>query len=827
MQSSLELLNEVARLETLHRLRLLDTVPENEFDEIVSLATQICDAPAGVFSLIDQDRQWFKSCLGLEVKESHRDISFCSHAIQQPDIPLIINDARKDERFKNNPLVTGKPNIVFYAGFPVIHRGFPMGTLCVVDYQPRTLSDLQVKAMKSFAQNIGHILHLRAEKNHFEDENTLLSKVLSLNSSFYLLIDQQLKIREIGTNFIKSIPEIQKGDNFLQHFKWHSTFKLETFLQSGKESYGKLVMMDAAAYPQRYKCSISCFNGNLIICASPVINAQFGIQNYQLKTKDFAPHDSILEYLFLQETTTRNIKEAKEINEKITSKSIELEKLIQQLQQKEKELILSNIRIEEQRQFYSEILNNFPTDIAVFSTDHRYLFVNRHGIKDEATRKYMIGRTDYDYCDLKKLDYSMADQRKAVFNKVIADGTTFEWEDTYTLADNSTQHILRKLAPVKNDQGEVITIIGYGTDITEIRKYQILIETQNDEIKKINDNLEKIVVEKTQKNNELTQLLSNQDKFAMVGEITAGITHDLNTPLGAIKVGSESLAFTLEDLFNTRLATCTQKQLQFACKRANDNTYNLFIGGMQTKKEINSHLNFLATNHPELSDIHPKLAEALVKARIGVEEKNIMAYILQQSNQLAFLELIYSVKAVRFFIATILAASEKASAVIKNLRFYLKEGSATEMSQVNLSNSIQTVLSIFSHEIKKGVEIEMDVPEELYLFGYEAKIYQLWSNIIKNAIDAMNSKGIILIRAHENEDRITIHISNNGPQIPEDIRDKIFDKFFTTKESSQGTGLGLNIVRQVMDEHRGQVSVVSDKDLTTFIFNFPKKSKTV
>ena len=221
-------------------------------------------------------------------------------------------------------------------------------------------------------------------------------------------------------------------------------------------------MMDAIQHTQRFKCSVSCFNGNIIICASPVINAQFHIQDYRLKTKDFAHHDSILEFLFLQETTNRNIREAKEINEKITSKSHELEKLIQQLQQKEKELILSNIRIEEQRQFYSEILNNFPTDIAVFSTDHRYLFVNRHGIKDEAIRKFMIGRTDYDYCDLKQTDYSMADKRKALFTKVIAEGKSLEWEDSYTLPDNTQKFILRKLAPVLNERGEIMSIVGYG-----------------------------------------------------------------------------------------------------------------------------------------------------------------------------------------------------------------------------------------------------------------------------------------------------------------------------------------------------------------------------
>ena len=330
MTSFQEPFNEFTRLQTLYSLRLLDTLPEKEFDEMVSLATEICEAPAGVFSLIDEQRQWFKSCFGLDVRETQREISFCSHAILQPNEPFIITDARLDERFKNNPLVTGDPHLVFYAGFPVLHEGLPMGTLCVIDYKPRTLTELQIKAMKSFAQNISHLLHLHAEKNHFKAEHHLLSKALSVNSSYYLLIDAQLKLKEIGSNFIKSIPEIQTGDELLQHFKWHSTFNLNAFLESGKESYGRLVLMDAIEHTQRYKCSISTFNGNLIICASPVINAQFNIQDYRLKTKDFAPHDSILEFLFLQETTNRNIREAKEINEKITSKSHELEKLIQQ-----------------------------------------------------------------------------------------------------------------------------------------------------------------------------------------------------------------------------------------------------------------------------------------------------------------------------------------------------------------------------------------------------------------------------------------------------------------------------------------------------------------
>lgn len=813
---------ESARLHMLQQLRILDTPAEKEFDEIIELAAAICEVPVCVFTLVDENRQWFKACVGLDAKESPREISFCTHAILQPDDPLIIEDANEDERFKNNPLVTEDPHIVFYAGFPVLYKGAPMGTICVIDFKKRKLNALQIQAMTTFARNIGQLLQLREEKLKSEKENKLFAKALNLNSSYYLLIDPSWTLTEIGNNFKKSIPQIAIGNLFSDHFKWHSRFDIENFLKSDNEDYGKLVLIDAKEYKQRYKCSISKMDRHIIICASPVINTHFKIEDYKIRTKDFANHDSILEFLFLQETTARNISEAKEITEKITLKSIELEKVISQLQQKEREQILSNIRIEEQKEFYSEILNNFPTDIAVFSTDHRYLFVNSRGIKDQETRDFMIGRTDYDYCDIRKIDYSIADKRRAQFNKVLGTQCPVEWEDAYPQPDGSTKYILRRFAPVFNASNELISVIGYGADITDLKNYQVQIEKQNDSIKIINDNLEKLVLEKTEKNNELTQMLTHQDKLAMVGEITAGITHDLNTPLGAIKVGSESLKYTLEELFSHVLAPTSLDQVKYACKLAQNQTYDLFIGGMQTQKETESFKSLLAQLYPALSSEHKKLSDAFVKARVNVNDTESIQWILQFENRLAFLELIYVIKAVRFFIDTILQASDRASGVIKNLRFYLKEGSITEMTDINLLSSIQTVLSIFSHELKKGIELQMDVPKNIQLFGYEAKIYQLWSNIIKNALDAMKSKGIMIIRAKETKHDVIVEISNNGPEIPKSIKEKIFDKFFTTKDESSGTGLGLNIVKQVVEEHRGQILVQSDQNLTTFTIRMPK-----
>lgn len=136
--------NEVQRAETLKRLNILDTKPEERFDRLTRLARRFFDVPAAVVSLIDSERQWFKSCAGVDVKETSREISFCGHAILGHD-PLIVPDTLKDERFYDNPLVTGEFGVRFYAGVPLIYQnGYQLGTLCIFDTKPRQFSQEQV-----------------------------------------------------------------------------------------------------------------------------------------------------------------------------------------------------------------------------------------------------------------------------------------------------------------------------------------------------------------------------------------------------------------------------------------------------------------------------------------------------------------------------------------------------------------------------------------------------------------------------------------------------------------------------------------------------------
>ncbi|MCX9158388.1 GAF domain-containing protein [Niveibacterium sp. 24ML] len=143
--------DEAERLKALHDLLVLDTEPEERFDSITAFCCSAFKVPIALVSLVDTDRQWFKSRQGLDACETGRDISFCGHAILQAE-PLIVTDAATDPRFADNPLVTGEPKIRFYAGMPLqLHSGQRIGTLCLIDRRPRRLEPEEIAQLRDLA----------------------------------------------------------------------------------------------------------------------------------------------------------------------------------------------------------------------------------------------------------------------------------------------------------------------------------------------------------------------------------------------------------------------------------------------------------------------------------------------------------------------------------------------------------------------------------------------------------------------------------------------------------------------------------------------------
>lgn len=165
--------NEALRVKTLRELKVLDTSPEERFDRLTRLAKRLFNVPIALVSLVDADRQWFKSCVGLGVRETPRDISFCGHAILGDQI-LTVRDAGLDERFHDNPLVLGEPGIRFYAGCPLtMANGSTLGTLCLIDVKPRDLDDEERALLRDLARMAEQ--ELAAVQMASMDELTLLS----------------------------------------------------------------------------------------------------------------------------------------------------------------------------------------------------------------------------------------------------------------------------------------------------------------------------------------------------------------------------------------------------------------------------------------------------------------------------------------------------------------------------------------------------------------------------------------------------------------------------------------------------------------------------
>ena len=158
--------NEIDRLSELKEYRIMDTIPESDFDDITMLASQICGTPISLVSLVDEKRQWFKSHHGLSVRETPRELAFCAHAINTAGQIFIVNDSRDDVRFYDNPLVIGEPHVIFYAGVPLVTPGGnPLGTLCVIDSRPRELADSQLRALQALTSQVMCQLELRKKNS--------------------------------------------------------------------------------------------------------------------------------------------------------------------------------------------------------------------------------------------------------------------------------------------------------------------------------------------------------------------------------------------------------------------------------------------------------------------------------------------------------------------------------------------------------------------------------------------------------------------------------------------------------------------------------------
>ncbi len=383
----------------------------------------------------------------------------------------------------------------------------------------------------------------------------------------------------------------------------------------------------------------------------------------------------------------------------------------------------------------------------------------------------------------------------------------------------SNQGVLKGVLYLENNQlNDVFT--SERVEILGLLSSQILISIENAQLY---HNLEQKVTERTiELQTTLEDLRSTQsqlihsEKLAALGQLIAGIAHEVNTPLGAIRASIDNVL----DSFNDVTASLPQLS-KFTLVT---NRLQLFMNLLDraknaaptslTSKEKRAAKRELRQLFSEKNIENPSiLADILVYMKITEDYMDLLP-LLRDEEATNIVKIARNFASIHNNSANINLAINKASKVIFALRKFAHQDTSGEKSELDIIDSIDTVLTLYNNQIKQGIEIIKDYQVLPIVKCYVDEIQQVWTNIIHNALQAMKNKGTLTIKVLHSDQQIIISFTDTGCGIPEEIKGRIFEAFFTTKERGEGSGIGLDIVKKIIDKHNGKIEVDTSADTT-------------
>jgi len=779
--------DEEARLRALFETHVMDTQPEKAFDEIAELASQICGTPIALVTFLDAERQWFKSHYGLAVTETPRDQAFCGHAILQDDV-FEVNDALLDERFADNPLVSGDPRIRFYAGAPLrTAGGYQLGTLCVIDRAPRALTDAQRKALQVLSRQVVNLLETRrlvAELGSIAVENQRTARRLTA------IYDAATEIAMFSTNSRGVLTTFNRGAELMLGYR-----------------AAEVVGTTSAA---------TFFDQHELLERAAQLTELFG--------QPLSGFEAVVEYarqgaVETREWTFRHLTDGHPIVVEVMATAIrEAEGLLVGFV-----LIANDItdrkRAEEARreseQWFQTLSNASP--VGIFRTDvHGHCeYTNPHFQKLSGQRFEETLGTGWTAA----IHPEDRDAAFAAWSQTVRMGSEFEVEYRLIPSVGPPSLVHARASAVIGSQGEVTGYVGTIQDITEARRAEESLRASEQRTRAIIDNMMSGLITIDRDSvirtvNPAAERLFGYQAGELIGQpLTMLVPDAVGSKLGHLLQGrTKSLGQLTEwegqrkngEVFPFELSMFSFTTADGVQLAASMQDVSARKAAEQAKRD------FLSTISHELRTPLTSIRGSLALIAAGVMG-DVPAEIrrmidLAERNSTRLLALINDLLDIERM---------ESGRMEMELRDVALDPILTRSAESVRALSDQQNISI--QVASSGCHVRAD----------EHRIAQVLINLLSNAIKFSPRDSVVDVTTVCSDSMAEVRVTDQGRGVPEAARQRIFERFAQVDASDSkakgGAGLGLAICKAIVDQHGGEIGVSSAEGAgSTFWFRLPR-----
>lgn len=563
----------------------------------------------------------------------------------------------------------------------------------------------------------------------------------------------------------------------------------------------------------------NCIANKNVLASELVIN-----DYYFDRTVSFSPHDSLAR-VYLYDISALRLKEIEERRQK--EHFIEQQRILLELRGLDTEIpLLDKIQFTYER--LSSITGSNKTGVMLFNDDHSALqplsiYYSDSHLKqsgDSLCRSLHSGYFEWIENNLliqaEKVKHHPALQtlypRYLEPNEIksVLDIPVFKGDECIGVLSN--QYTVEERKFTDDDiafSRSVADIVLLFVETEELRVSKLQLERSNNELTESYKQLVNLQAE-----------MIRQEKMATMGLLVAGIAHEINTPLGAVSAANESIAHALELELMPLIESSSREAFQTAmdmCRQCHMTDFKL-----SSREERAAFRKLLNETEQIISDEtqRQEVCRRLVDLRY-LELNDEVINLLKHPEYQHILSIAACLLKICRSTGTINLAVNRASKVVKALNTFSHGTEDSKPIEYNLKESFEAVITLLWNKIKEHSSILVEIEESVNLIGQREEILQVWTNIINNALHASKYKCNITVNHKLENETHVITISNDGPMIPDEILPKIFDVFFTTKSAGEGSGLGLNICKKIIEQHKGTISCESTPSLTSFIINLP------